>query len=92
MVAVGVSGLPVYVWVRVLGVSVTVTAAFAMVTSCCADAVRKFVVAAPLASTLHVPAPVELNVPALAFTTAHGPLTRCSSARCCPCSSSSRSP
>ena len=73
MVAVGVSGLPVYVWVRLL--SVTVAAAFAMVTSCCADAATKFAVAAPLASTLHVPAPVELNVPALASTTAHGPLT-----------------
>ena len=44
-----------------------------MLTSCVFDAAWKFVVAAPFAWTLHVPAPLELNVAPLA--SAHGPLT-----------------
>ena len=55
------------------GPKVVVDAAGAMVTSCVFDAARKFVVAALLAWTLHVPAPLELNVAPL--TKAHGPLT-----------------
>ena len=73
VVTVGVKGMPVYVWLRLS--SLTVAGAFAMVTFCWADAATKFGVAAPLASTLQVPAPVALNIPALASTIAHGPLT-----------------
>jgi hypothetical protein len=54
--------------------NVVVDAAWAIVTSWVFDAARKFVVSAPLACTLHVPAPDELNVAPL--TSAHGPLTR----------------
>jgi hypothetical protein len=54
--------------------NVTTGCAFAIVTSWVFDAARKFVVWAPLACTLHVPAPDELNVAPL--TSAHGPLTR----------------
>ena len=60
---------------RVAGASVYVqtgTAAL-IVTSCCADAAAKCVVAAPLAWTRHVPTPLELNVAPLASV--HGPLT-----------------
>jgi hypothetical protein len=53
--------------------NVVVDAALAIVTSCVLDAARKFAVSAPLACTLHVPAPEELNVAPL--TSAHGPLT-----------------
>jgi len=52
--------------------NVIVWLAFAIVTSCVAVDALKFVVAAPLACTLHVPAPLELNVAPLA--SAHGPL------------------
>src|SRR5436309_15633154 len=60
--------------------NVVVDAALAIVTSCVADAARKFAVAAPLAWTLHVPAPLELNVAPL--TSAHGPLTKIGRASC----------
>ena len=48
--------------------------ALLIVTLCCCEAARKFVVAAPSARTTQVPAPEELNVAPL--TNAHGPLTR----------------
>jgi hypothetical protein len=53
--------------------NVTIGVALLMVTFCVFEAALKFVVAAPLALTTQVPAPVELNVAPL--TKAHGPLT-----------------
>lgn len=55
--------------------NIIVWLACAIVTFCWVEAETRLAVAVLVARTTHVPAPVELKVPAAALTSVHGPLT-----------------